>query len=135
PSGGPLPHLIDVWKAAAPAIDLIAPDIYFPNFGEIAERYARPDNALFIPEANQAGRAESPAEAMLAFGRYEALGFSPFSIENAKGPGADALGEAYDLLAQLSPLILAARGEGRMAGFRPKVNYEGAVEDAPQTVT
>src|SRR6185503_18722943 len=95
PSGGPLPHLIDVWKAGAPAIDFLAPDIYFPNFGEILARYERPDNPLFIPEANPAGRAESPAEAMLAFGRYDAFGFSPFSIENAKGAGAEALGEVY----------------------------------------
>lgn len=135
PSGGPLPHLIDVWKAGAPSIDLIAPDIYFPNFGEIAGRYSRPDNVLFIPEANQAGRAESPSEALLAFGRYEAIGFSPFSIENATGPGAEALGEAYGLIEQLAPLILAARGKGEMTGFRPRVNYEGVVDDAPQTVT
>ncbi|HEY1606462.1 MAG TPA: DUF5597 domain-containing protein [Allosphingosinicella sp.] len=135
PSGGPVPHLVDVWKAGAPDIDLIAPDIYFRDFGEILDRYARPDNALFIPEANQAGRAESPAEAMLAFGRYGAFGFSPFSIENAKGPGAAALGEAYDLLDQLAPLILAARGTGRMTGFRPKVSFDGAVDDAPQTAT
>lgn len=135
PSGGPLPHLIDVWKAGAPSIDLIAPDIYFPNFGEITTRYARPDNALFIPEANQAGRAESASEAMLAFGRDEALGFSPFSIENATGAGAEALGAAYALLDQLTPLILAARGEGRLAGFRPKVSYEGAADDSPQSAT
>jgi beta-galactosidase GanA len=135
PSGGPLPHLIDVWKAGAPSIDLIAPDIYSPNFGEIAARYARPDNPLFIPEANQAGRAESGAEAMLAFGRYDALGFSPFSIENASGPGAEALGQAYGVLDQLAPFILAARGTGRMTGFRPNISYDGAVDDAPQSAT
>jgi beta-galactosidase GanA len=27
PSGGPLPHLFDVWRAAAPAVDFLAPDI------------------------------------------------------------------------------------------------------------
>ncbi len=31
PSGGPLPHLIDVWKAGAPTLDFLAPDIYFAN--------------------------------------------------------------------------------------------------------
>ena len=39
PSAGPLPHLIDVWRAGAPAIDFLAPDIYFPNFVEWARRY------------------------------------------------------------------------------------------------
>lgn len=28
PSGGPLPHVMDIWRAAAPHIDLLAPDIY-----------------------------------------------------------------------------------------------------------
>src|SRR5262249_53560007 len=28
-SAGPLPHLIDVWRAAAPSIDMLSPDIYF----------------------------------------------------------------------------------------------------------
>src|SRR5690606_4202878 len=28
-SAGPLPHLINVWRAAAPDIDIYAPDIYF----------------------------------------------------------------------------------------------------------
>lgn len=28
-SGGPLPHSMDIWKAAAPQLDFLAPDIYF----------------------------------------------------------------------------------------------------------
>ena len=32
PSGGPLPHLFDAWKAGAPSLDLLAPDIYLPDF-------------------------------------------------------------------------------------------------------
>ena len=62
PSGGPLPHLLDVWKAGAPTIDFISPDIYSANFAEIISKYTRPGNPLFIPEANRAGRAESGAE-------------------------------------------------------------------------
>ena len=31
PSAGPLPHLMDVWRAGAPTIDFLAPDIYFQN--------------------------------------------------------------------------------------------------------
>lgn len=26
PSGGPLPHVMDIWKAAAPSIDILVPD-------------------------------------------------------------------------------------------------------------
>ena len=49
PSGGPLPHLIDVWRAAAPSIDFLSPDIYFQNFAEWARRYARPATRCSFP--------------------------------------------------------------------------------------
>ena len=63
PSGGPLPHLLDVWKAGAPSLDFLAPDIYFPNFAQLAARYRRADNMLFIPEANNATNRQGPANA------------------------------------------------------------------------
>ena len=133
PSGGPLPHLFDVWKAGAPSLDLLAPDIYFPNFLDLAARYTRPDNPLFIPEANRAGAAEVPANAFYAFGALGALGFSPFSIESVDDRQLDPLPRAYTLLEQLTPAILAAQGTGRIAGFRPRVQYDGTVTDKPVT--
>jgi len=42
PSGGPLPHLFDAWKVGAPSLDLLAPDIYMPDFTTWCDRYARP---------------------------------------------------------------------------------------------
>lgn len=134
PSGGPLPHLIEVWKAAAPSVDFLSPDIYFPNFAEIVTHYDRRDNPLFIPEANRAGQPEAGANAFFAIGRHDAMGFSPFSIESIEEPKQDRLTQAYDVLQQLAPLILANQGLNRMTGFRPRVNYEGAVDDSTQTV-
>ena len=32
PSGGPQAHMHDVWRAGAPAVDLLCPDIYLPDF-------------------------------------------------------------------------------------------------------
>jgi hypothetical protein len=81
PSGGLLPHLIDVWKVAAPSLDFLAPDIYFPNLSEWVRHYARSDNALFIPEANHARLPQAGASAFFAIGEYGALGVSPFSID------------------------------------------------------
>ncbi|MDR7118371.1 DUF5597 domain-containing protein [Caulobacter sp. BE254] len=135
PSGGPLPHLIDVWKTGAPSIDLISPDIYFPNFSDLAGRYKRPDNALFIPEANNVGAPETPANAFYAIGQLDALGFSPFQVENADPKAEAALTQAYDVLRQLTPAILAAQGKGRMAGFKPRVLEDGTVQDQPVVQT
>jgi beta-galactosidase GanA len=56
-SAGPLPHLVDVWRSAAPSIDLLAPDIYFPNFVEWTGDYVGSGNPLFIPEV----KLDSPA--------------------------------------------------------------------------
>jgi len=131
PSGGPLPHLLDVWKAGAPSLDLLAPDIYFPNFSDLAGRFQRPDNALFIPEANNVTAPEVPANAFYAFGELDAFGFSPFQVENADEASAKAVAESYALLRQLTPAILTAQGLGKMAGFRPRVLEDGTVLDQP----
>jgi beta-galactosidase GanA len=131
PSGGPLPHLIDVWKTGAPSVDLISPDIYFPNFNDLAGRYKRPDNALFIPEANNVGAPETPANAFYAIGKLDALGFSPFQVENADDTAQAAVTQAYGVLKQLTPAILAAQGLGKMSGFKPRVLEDGTVLDQP----
>ncbi|WP_380783962.1 DUF5597 domain-containing protein [Sphingomonas sp. R86520] len=132
PSGGPLPHLIDVWKAGAPAIDFLAPDIYFPNYVDLVGRYKRPDNPLFIPEANNADNPAVPANAFYAYGEHDAIGFGPFSIDSADDAPGD-LAKAYDVIDQLSPQILAAQGSNRMAGFKPRVLYDETVVYEPQT--
>ena len=52
-SGGPNWNVIDIWKVAAPHIDIEAPDIYTSDHAKYAkylEDYRRQDNALFIPE-------------------------------------------------------------------------------------
>ncbi len=132
PSGGPLPHLIDVWKAGAPALDFLAPDIYFPDFTRIVDTYKRPDNPLFIPEAHNADNPIVPANAFYAIGEHDAIGFGPFSIDSVdEAPGK--LGEAYAVLEQLSPHILAAQGSGRVAGFKPRQAYDESLDYAPQT--
>ena len=130
PSGGPLPHLLDVWKAGAPSLDFLAPDIYFPNFAQLAAKFNRADNMLFIPEANNATNSQGPANAFFSFGELDSLGFSPFSIESL-GDAPNALSRSYEVLGQLTPLILENRGKARMAGFRASIEEDGTVSDAP----
>jgi hypothetical protein len=119
PSGGPLPQVMDIWKAGAPAIDILAPDLYLQYFAEVADRYVRQGNPLFIPETS-AG-ATGGANALLAFGQYNAIGFSPFYIERSAGSDAD-LAASYDLLAQLTPLIVKHQGKGTMAAVQVNLN-------------
>ncbi|HTU64634.1 MAG TPA: DUF5597 domain-containing protein [Steroidobacteraceae bacterium] len=130
PSGGPLPHLIDVWKAGAPSLDFLAPDIYFPNFAPLAARYRRADNTLFVPEANNATNPQGPANAFFQFGELDSFGFSPFSIESL-GDAPNALSRSYEVMRQLTPMLLANRGKARMAGFRTAINEDGSVVETP----
>src|SRR5215831_14093430 len=56
-SGGPTDNVLPIWKAAAPAIDILAPDIYMDDYAKvekILELYRRPDNALLVPEISNA---------------------------------------------------------------------------------
>lgn len=115
PSAGPLPHLADIWRAGAPALDFLAPDIYFPNFIEWTQRYVDSGNPLFIPEALRS--PDAAVNALYAYGQHDAIGFSPFGIESIGEPAAGLLAGANALIAQLEPLILRHQGQGRMAGL------------------
>jgi beta-galactosidase GanA len=132
PSGGPLPHLIDIWKAGGPNLDLLAPDIYFANFTEIVARYHRPDNVLFIPEAHNADNPVVPANAFYAMAQHNAIGFGPFSIDSIDSK-PNKLQDAYAVLEQLSPFILDAQGTQRIAGFKPYQHYDDSIQEDAQT--
>lgn len=114
PSAGPLPHVIDVWKAGAPFIDFLSPDFYNPDFKHWNDLYTRDDNPLFIPEIRF--EYSVAAKAFYAIGHYQAIGFAPFSIESTDRPEAEPIGKTYDVLSQLGPLISAAHGRGVMEG-------------------
>ena len=131
PSAGPLPHLRDVWRAAAPSVDFLAPDIYFPNFVEWARAYARRGEPFFVPETGRTPTA-APANALFAVGALDAIGVSPFAIERHRGD--DRLAEAYAVLEQLAPLILEHQGDGSLAGLCPPASFEGVVDTSAQVV-
>lgn len=114
PSAGPLPHLMDVWKAGAPSIDFLSPDFYNPNIKHWSDLYTRQGNPLFIPE--HAFDKTVAAKALFVFGHYEAIGFSPFSIESVNDPVSEPLGKIYDIINQLMPLITTNHGEGKIEG-------------------
>jgi len=127
PSAGPLPHIMDIWRAGGPLIDFFSPDIYFQNFAEWCRKYHCSGNPLFIPEAGRGG--ESAANAFYAFGQHDAIGFCPFSIESIENPDNAPLAKGYEILSQLSPLILENQGNETMAGvLLDKENQKQKVE-------
>jgi hypothetical protein len=114
PGAGPLPHIMDVWKAGGPDIDFLAPDIYFPDIEHWCDLYTRQQNPLFIPEARVDG--STAAKALFTIGHYESLGYSPFSVESIPDPGDNDLSRVYDLIRQISPLLASHYGKGKVDG-------------------
>ena len=104
PSAGPLAHLIDLWHAGAPTIDMLSPDIYDAGFKGWADRYALWNNRLFIPETRCC--ANAAARAFYTFGEHRALGFSPFAIDKAAAKEVEPITKAYRLLNELRPLLM-----------------------------
>jgi hypothetical protein len=130
PSGGPQGHMHDIWRAGAPLVDLLCPDIYLPDFTGIVASYSRSGNTIFIPES--AADVRGAANAFYAIGQHRAIGYSPFGIDNLaqlirSGPDAPqpagALPDveampfsvAYKTLAQLAPSILEHQAQGTIA--------------------
>ena len=130
PSAGPLAHLVDFWHEGAPSIDLLAPDIYDTGFKSWAAQYAMPQrpqdsqmngngesgvngnvkNRLFIPESRCC--ENSGVRALYAFGEHQALGFSPFAIDQARESETQSVVRAYDLMRQM--YSLPALRDGKM---------------------
>lgn len=139
PSGGPLAHLIDIWHAAAPAIDVLGVDIYDKGYEDWVAKYHLHNNPLFIPEIRLEDK--DAMYALYAFGHHGAMGFCPFSIEDyplyskaegndwgnmdlsqddqlnafsAKTENLSPLAASYRLLRQAEPYILERQGSDDM---------------------
>jgi beta-galactosidase GanA len=97
PSAGPLAHLIDVWHCGAPSIDFLSPDLYDDGFTNWVAQYHLHNNPLFIPEIRLT--ENDGVRAFYVFGEHEAIGISPFSIED----GSDAPSSALVMAARLMP--------------------------------
>ena len=143
PSAGPLPQVMDIWQAGAPAIDLLSPDFYNPRFAWYCDLYVRRGNPLFIPEIRT--EASNAAKVFYAVGHYHALGFSPFSIESVVRPADEPVGKSYGILGQLMPalakgfamdgVLLDSVGRSRVLVFgeyRLTVSHEYVLGWAPE---
>ncbi len=110
PSGGPAKRVLDVWKAAAPSLDLLAPDIYVADAkGPLAD-YDHAGNPVFVPESQF-----KTGDIFWALGQHRALGYGIFGIEDGRVDGQ--LAQALALLNPMDAVITAAQAEGRIAGI------------------
>lgn len=120
PSGGPTARMGGVWRAAAPALDFIAPDIYVADGATVMAEYASARNPLFVPEARV-----RTGDAFLAIGEFNAIGYHAFGIDDIR-EDSQYFGAMKQLLA-LMPEIVPAQRDGRIIGF--------ALDDEADAVT
>ena len=119
PSGGPVQDLMALWKALAPSIDIIGPDIYSDDsafYREILKIYDRPDNALWIPET---GNGDSYARFFFYALGQGAIGFSPFGVDHtgwtfSSDSGPKLHTENFALLAPMAREIAKLNFEGKL---------------------
>lgn len=130
PSAGPLAHLCDIWKCAAPSIDMLSPDIYDTGFKGWAQQYDMPENPLFIPESRCC--ANSGVRALYTFGEHNAVGFSAFAIDQARLEEYTPLKECYNLMRQLAPIY--NKVDSRYGLLFDQEDKERVIEDGDVTM-
>jgi hypothetical protein len=107
PSGGPEPLVHDLWHAGAPAIDILAPDIYLPEYAQILQTFARNGNPAFNPETRQ-----DASNCWNAFTQFNALCFSHMGIDNFNNWNPESpFARMVSFVGQLSGAIAEAQGK------------------------
>ena len=107
-SGGATDNVIGIYKAAAPHIDFVAPDIYQngdADYMESIKLYTRKDNALMVPETH----ANSTKYLYEVISR--GIGFSPFGVD---GRPAGPLALEYKELLPITDKLTQWRLEDRI---------------------
>ena len=130
PSGGAVQPWVGLWRALAPAIDAIAPDIYGDDPGfvhDVLAAYHRPDNPLLVPEI---AKPDSFAKYdFLAIGEG-AVGVAPFGVDprgwNILGDvPAKAHARNFALLAPMAREIAKLNFEGKL---KTSIEQAGAAQ-------
>jgi beta-galactosidase GanA len=133
-SGGAVDRVLDLWKAAAPAIDIIGPDLYNPDFAtytRLLDIYQRPDNALYVPEN---GNAPEYARYFYAALGHGAIGWAVFGIDET-GYVNFPLGAASIDAAALAPFALNYAAFSGIDREIAQLNFEGKVQAVAENPT
>jgi Domain of unknown function (DUF5597) len=137
-SGAPTDQNIQLYKAAAPSLSLIAPDIYMPEYAKyvaVIDQYKRFNNPLLIPETGN-----EPIYAHYVFGAVGegAIGFAPFGLDltaySNLTEGAEAMGDkaAPGPESRLAPFANEYALLEPIAGKIAQANLDGALRGASE---
>lgn len=126
-SGGPTDNVLAIWKAAAPALDVLSPDIYQNDnarYRKVLDLYSRPDNPLLVPETG--GSAWNAHMLFAAIGRG-AVGWAPFGVDRG-GESVTTPGDHKPDSDPLAMLALNYRIIGPIMREVARLNFEGSLQ-------
>ncbi len=123
-TGAPVSRVLQIWKLAATAIDVIGPDMYVETgklFDQICESYNKHGNSLYIPESPRGGMANA-MNLIRAAGDHDAIGLFAFGAENMLDPEnldrirleSEDLALSLQIISRMAPLLQKYRGTGRI---------------------
>lgn len=136
PSGGPVSVMLDIWKIAAPHIDVIAPDIYLEpqaDYDQVCQSYLRDDNPLFVPESG--GSVSNALNMFHAICQSEAVGYAVFGVESMLAsdgsvrPENRMLIESFQIVRNMLPLITRYHGSEEMQAVIQREFMHGQLLD------
>jgi hypothetical protein len=131
--------MLDLWKAAAPDIDILSSDTTknpSENFRMINSRYVRPDNPYWSPEASEG--TVGARVFFYALANFNALGFGIYGVDMGSAPGLDprfaGLAADYGLIRATMPAItdLQQRGKLKAAIEEEKIRGKNLIFDQYQ---
>jgi hypothetical protein len=131
PSGGAVSHMLDLWKATAPDIDILSSDTSAQPtnpYRMISSRYRRPDNPHWSPEAVR--ELVGARNSFYALAEFDSIGFGSFGVDSSNrvsapqnlSPSFVDLAANFRLFQAAMPAILDLQGPG---------NLQAAVEEDP----
>jgi hypothetical protein len=115
-------------------VDFIAPDLYDDGFKDWVASYDLHNNPLFIPEIRHT--QNNGVRAFYVFGEHNALGISPFAIEDGSDDPQTPFVGGYIKLREMMPLVTAWQGCDAMWGLLfDQQDKERIIEDGDMVLT
>ena len=137
-SGGPTENVIPIWKAAAPAIDILGPDVYRgdpASYVKDLELYHRDDNPLYVAETGGTTNARFFFTAL----NLQTLGFAPFAAADIPQAEAEPWAMNYRLIGPIQREIARLNFEGKLKAVAepPHIDFfqGGDIPNLTQTLS
>ena len=132
-SGGPTDNVIPIWKAGAPAIDILAPDDYQGDpaaYVKDLELYHRDDNPLFLPES---GCFQcDPASGDFTRYFFTMLGLQAIGDSESGNEPVPYLARNYVLVGPMQREIARLNFEGKLKAVAEPLHFRGGDQGDPR---